>query len=360
MTYCETAASYRGESAGTDLTVGLREALDLRRRDEATARALRAALGETGDLRGRLGLSGEKCLFVASPGGHIAQLEWLASQGLVHEDSLWMTARTPQTEALLEGRRVSWLPYVPPRGWRELVPASRKVVGALAKERFSAVVSTGASLALPALVGQRAKGGRAVYVESISRVQGPSVTGRALMRVPGVERYTQHAAWQGPRWTWAGSVLDGLTPAPRLGDGRVRSVFVTLGTIQPYRFDRLVDAVLAALPVGVEVTWQLGCTDRQDLPGEVHAHLPAERMRELLASSDLVVSHAGVATALQLVANGTPSVPVPRRAAHGEHVDDHQTQIASLFGAAGLVTVREADEVGAADLTGLVPVDLAG
>ena len=163
MTYCETAGSL-ALGAGD---VAVREALDLRRRDQATAAALRKALGETGDLQARLGLSGEKCLFVASPGGHIAQLDWLASQGLVHEDSLWMTSRTPQTEALMEGRRVAWLPYVPPRGYRQLAPAAARILAAVSRERFAAAVSTGASLALPARAGPRAQGGRAGEVESL-------------------------------------------------------------------------------------------------------------------------------------------------------------------------------------------------
>ena len=320
-------------------------ATDLRHRDEATAAALRAALGESGDLRSRLALAGQKCLLVASSGGHIAQMSWLMSQTELHEDSLWMTFRTPQTEALLAGRRVEWLDYVPPRGFRELGPVARTIAARVARERFDTAVSTGAGIALPALACQVARGGRAVYVESVSRVDGPSSTGRLLARLPGIERYTQHAGWADRRWTWAGSVLDGLDVTTRPVPRQVRSVLVTLGTIRPFRFDRLVDSVAAALPAGVDVTWQLGCTTRDDLPGEVHAELPATRMQELFETSDLVISHAGVASALQLAAAGAPTLLVPRRAGNGEHVDDHQTQIARLFANAGLARVVEADSI---------------
>jgi UDP-N-acetylglucosamine--N-acetylmuramyl-(pentapeptide) pyrophosphoryl-undecaprenol N-acetylglucosamine transferase len=317
--------------------------LELRRRDEATARLLREAMGAGGDLRGRLDLAGQKCLLVANSGGHIAQLAWLAGEAGLHEDSLWMSFRTAQTEALLAGRRVQWLDYVPPRGFRELGPASAAILKTLSRERFSSVVSTGAGLALPALMGQRAKGGRAIYVESISRVDGPSQSGRILAKTPGIERYTQHRSWADKRWSWAGSVLDGLEITSRPEPSEIRDVFVTLGTIKPYRFDRLVDQVLASLPEGVNVTWQLGATTRTDLPGQVHTEMPAPAMHELFATSDLVISHAGVATALQLGANGSNCILVPRRAAHGEHVDDHQTQIARLFAGAGLARVLDAD-----------------
>ena len=336
----------------------LMAAADLRRRDQATADRLRDALGETGDLRSRLALAGQKCLLVASSGGHIAQMSWLMSRTEVHEDSLWMTFRTPQTEALLAGRRVQWLDYVPPRGFRELGPAARDIVARLARERFDTVVSTGAGIALPALTCQAARGGRAIYVESVSRVDGPSSTGRLLAKLPRIERYTQHAGWADSRWAWAGSVLDGLAVTARPAPRQVRSVLVTLGTIRPYRFDRLVDSLLAALPAGVDVTWQLGCTTRTDLPGAVHAELPATRMQELFETSDLVVSHAGVASALQLAATGAPCLLVPRRAAHGEHVDDHQTQIARLFAQAGLARVVEADALEPVLFAPAIPMQL--
>src|SRR4051812_23398489 len=272
------------------------QAVDGRQRDEATALLLREAIGDCGDLQSRLGLAGKKCLLVASSGGHIAQLNWLAGNAGVHEDTLCLAFRAAQTEALLAGRRVErlayrpprrvcavgpatravaglrveWLDYVPPSGFRELGPASRRIAGFLARQRFAVALSTGAGLALPALVGQAAKGGRAVYVESISRVDGPSQTGRILARTPRIERYTQHQGWAGDRWTWAGSVLDGLQISSRPHAGTVNNVFVTLGTIKPFRFDRLVDELLASLPAHASVTWQLGCTTRTDLPGEVH------------------------------------------------------------------------------------------
>jgi UDP-N-acetylglucosamine transferase subunit ALG13 len=328
-----------------DLVDAFPAAAELAERDAATARLLREAVGDCGDLRGQLGLAGQKCLLVASSGGHIAQLNWLAGSADVHEDSLWMTFRTEQTEALLAGRRVAWLDYVPPRGFRELGPASAAIMRTLARERFDTAMSTGAGLALPALLGQAAKGGRSVYVESISRVDGPSQTGRILARAPRIERYTQHRGWADKRWAWAGSVLDGLEATPATPRDGIRNVLVTLGTIKPFRFDRLVDRLLAVLPADASVTWQLGCTTRTDLPGEVHAELPATRMSELFASSDLVVSHAGVATALQLGAVGANTILVPRRSAHGEHVDDHQTQIARLFAGAGLARVVEADDL---------------
>ena len=51
-----------------------------------------------------------------------------------------------------------------------------------------------------------------------------------------------------------------------------------------------------------------------------------------MREADVVVAHAGVGTALAALEVGKCPVLVPRRLAHGEHVDDHQVQIASELG----------------------------
>ncbi len=52
---------------------------------------------------------------------------------------------------------------------------------------------------------------RAIYIESAARATGPSVTGRLMARVPGVQRYAQYRAWATGRWRYGGSVFDAFT-----------------------------------------------------------------------------------------------------------------------------------------------------
>ena len=70
----------------------------------------------------------------------------------------------------------------------------------------------------------------------------------------------------------------------------------------------------------------------------------------LKAATDVVVSHAGVGTFVRCLEAGKAPVLVPRRASRGEHVDDHQLQIAQVAGGRGLAVVREVDELRAEDL----------
>jgi UDP-N-acetylglucosamine transferase subunit ALG13 len=56
-----------------------------------------------------------------------------------------------------------------------------------------------------------------------------------------------------------------------------------------------------------------------------------------MREADAVVCHAGVGTLMTAVSLGRVPVAMPRLRAHGEHVDDHQAQIARELGSAGYV-----------------------
>ena len=132
-------------------------------------------------------------LYVTTGGGHLAEL--LALEGLLPTDGdeLWLTHRTIQTETALAGRQVIYVPYVRVKNVPDVLrclPFAR----ALFRDRdIKIAVSTGSSIALGYLPYLAARGMDCHYVESAARVNGPSLSGRLLRRVPGVQTYTQHA-----------------------------------------------------------------------------------------------------------------------------------------------------------------------
>lgn len=290
--------------------------------------------------------NGAQAILVASTGGHLAQLNRLQGRLGIDADPLWITFDHPQSRSMLKNSRVAYVPYIAPRDVRGLLRALPKVIGSIRKEPANVVISTGAAIALLALPIAVLFGRRAVYVESVSRFDGPSLSGRILAKVPGVETYTQHKSWASDKWAYRTSVLQDYSATPQTGANLERPrVFVTLGTIKPYRFDRLVDALLAVLPSDAEVIWQMGVTQRDGLPGEVHSTLTSEQFCSAVRESDIVISHAGVGSAMQILDLGKCPVLVPRRAAAGEHVDDHQTQIARELAKLDLAICLEADEL---------------
>lgn len=292
-----------------------------------------------------------KYLFVASTGGHLAELLRLSGEFEASPDSLWLTFDTEQSRSLLSGRRVAFLPYVHPRDYRAVLRTAVLSRDVFKNEHFDVAVSTGAAVVLGVFPLARLSGVQCVYIESASRLEGPSLTGKILDALRLAKLYTQYAEWANKRWEFRPSVLAGFRPIDKeQAPTNPLRIFVTLGTIKPYRFDAVVDAVLRTGLAGTTTTWQVGATTRSDLPGRVFAETSASEFESLARDADVVISHAGVGTLLNLLELGVYPVVVPRRRSRHEHVDDHQTQIGRLVSRLGIGRVSEADDLQATDL----------
>jgi UDP-N-acetylglucosamine--N-acetylmuramyl-(pentapeptide) pyrophosphoryl-undecaprenol N-acetylglucosamine transferase len=268
--------------------------------------------------------------------------------GDAHPDSLWLTFESEQSRSLLAGRRVTYVPYVSPRGYLGVLRTLLTVVRELRGQDFDRCVSTGAAVALGVLPWARMRGIPSVYIESVARTDGPSLTGRLVRALRLATTYTQHPQWEGRGWHRHASVLSSYSPRPRTDaaeNGRPLKVFVTVGTIHPYRFDSLVDALLDSGAVNDETVWQLGSTARTGLPGTVHELVDPAAFERYCRSADVVVTHGGVGNIMTILDLGIHPVVVPRRAHRTEHVDDHQIQICRLVEEAGIGTVCEAESL---------------
>lgn len=294
-----------------------------------------------------------KFLFVASTGGHLAQLRRMSAAMPASDDSVWVTFDSEQSRSLLAGERVLHVPYIASRDVRGVLTAAKEILGLMRREKFDVVVSTGAALALAAMPIARALRVPARYIESVSRVEGPSLSGRIIAACRLAEVRTQHQGWANNRWKKYPSVLsqfeasENNLPVPSREEIRI---FVTLGTIKPYRFDAAVDALLATGLCNEKTVWQLGASSRTDLPGRTLEQTTAREFEQLCLSSDVVVTHSGVGTILNLLEAGIHPVVLPRRKRRNEHVDDHQLQIAELVDALGVATVKEVEALEACDL----------
>jgi UDP-N-acetylglucosamine transferase subunit ALG13 len=200
-------------------------------------------------------------------------------------------------------------------------------------------------MALPFYALGRARRLDCHYIESAARSDGPSKTARMISRIPGVRLYAQYEAWADEQWHYRGSVFDSFVPAPEPAErpSELRKVVVSLGTFRDFGFERLVKRLLELLPPDAEVLWQTGDTDVSGLGIQGHHAIPERELIAAIGEADVLVAHAGVGTALAALEIGKCPVLVPRRLAHGEHVDDHQIQIASELSHRGLALSVEAD-----------------
>ncbi|WP_418276079.1 glycosyltransferase [Isoptericola jiangsuensis] len=295
-----------------------------------------------------------RTLLVAATGGHLEELYRIHRRFSPPSGSMtWVTHDDPQSRSLLAGEVVEHVDYVPPRGYSALLrilPQANRIVR---DGRFDRVVSTGAGIALPFFLAARARGVPCHYIESAARADGPSLTGSLASRIPGTRLYSQYQSWAGSRWSYRGSLFDDfdVTEAP---DGPVRRVVVTLGTMRTFEFGRLVDRLVTVLPEvvepGAEILWQLGATSSRPPFGDVRTGVPHAELRSAIAAADLVVTHAGIGSALTALELGRRPVLVPRLSSHDEHVDDHQLMIADELGERGLAVSVGADLLEAGDL----------
>lgn len=101
-------------------------------------------------------------------------------------------------------------------------------------------------------------------------------------------------------------------------------IFVTVGTQLP--FDRLAGAVneWARAHPDHEVVAQVGPTERQFDAMRCERHLAPQRFDELFTRADAVIAHAGMGTILSAANRRRPLLVMPRRAALGEHRNEHQ------------------------------------
>ncbi len=61
--------------------------------------------------------------------------------------------------------------------------------------------------------------------------------------------------------------------------------------------------------------------------------VPATDLRRAFGESDVVLTHAGVGSALVALEGGAVPVILPRRQSHGEMIDDHQVEFADMMAA---------------------------
>jgi UDP-N-acetylglucosamine:LPS N-acetylglucosamine transferase len=120
-----------------------------------------------------------RVLLVCSPGGHLQQLLALAPAWR-ELDHRWVTLRAPDTEQELAGEQVTWAHGPTNRSLGKLARNALLAREVLRDFDPHVVLSTGAALAVPFLIGARLSGRRAVYVESFTRVTQLSLSGRIV------------------------------------------------------------------------------------------------------------------------------------------------------------------------------------
>lgn len=121
--------------------------------------------------------------------------------------------------------------------------------------------------------------------------------------------------------------------------GNILMIFITVGT-QKFQFDRLIQSVdefVGSKKIVDDVIAQIGnsCYIPQNFMFE--RFLSVAMYDEWMRKSDIIIAHSGVATIIKGIQAGKKVIVVPRLKKYGEHVDNHQCQIADAFEKQNLV-----------------------
>lgn len=108
-------------------------------------------------------------------------------------------------------------------------------------------------------------------------------------------------------------------------------IFVTVGN--DFRdFSRLIRQVDEIVPhIPSEIVIQRGHSKYLPRNAKHFDFVPIETATEYIKQSELVISHAGIGTIILCKQCGIPLIIVPRRKKYGEHINDHQMEIAQML-----------------------------
>ncbi|MGG5317331.1 PssE/Cps14G family polysaccharide biosynthesis glycosyltransferase [Enterococcus sp. AZ072] len=110
-------------------------------------------------------------------------------------------------------------------------------------------------------------------------------------------------------------------------------IFVTLGS-QKFQFNRLLEYTDKLLEDGIideEVFAQTGSSNYVSRNYSSQTYLKRSEFQHYMNLSNLVITHAGTGAIINALKLGKKVIAVPRLAEHGEHIDNHQKEIAEIF-----------------------------
>ncbi len=112
-------------------------------------------------------------------------------------------------------------------------------------------------------------------------------------------------------------------------------ILVTLGT-QKEPFTRLLDMIEKS-NIKDKIIVQAGHTKYTSKKMEIFDFISYEEMNKLIDESDLIITHGGTGSIIGPLKKGKLVIACARLAKYGEHVDNHQTELVSIFSEEGYI-----------------------
>ncbi len=112
-------------------------------------------------------------------------------------------------------------------------------------------------------------------------------------------------------------------------------ILVTLGT-QKQQFNRLLDYIENS-KIKEKIVVQAGYTKYTSKKMEIFDFIDFDEMEKLINESDLIITHGGTGSIITPLKKGKKIIACSRLEKNGEHVDNHQTELVSIFSKEGYI-----------------------
>jgi beta-1,4-N-acetylglucosaminyltransferase len=147
-----------------------------------------------------------RVMLVCCQGGHLMQMLALKSTWS-DLPRIWITTRAADTEALLQDEPKVYAHVPTARSIKNMLRNLWLAIGVIRKHRPDVLLSTGGGVTVPVFLIGKLTGARLIYVESLTRVDGPSLTGKLVY--PLVDRFFVQwpEAVTRPRMEFVGNLL---------------------------------------------------------------------------------------------------------------------------------------------------------
>jgi len=122
-------------------------------------------------------------------------------------------------------------------------------------------------------------------------------------------------------------------------------ILVTLGT-QKQPFYRLLEAI-EKLDTDKEIIVQAGgSADYKSKKMKIFDFIDYDQMEEYIDKADLIITHGGTGSIIMPLQKNKKVIACPRLAKYEEHINDHQTEITSVFDREGhIIEFNDGDDL---------------
>ena len=111
-------------------------------------------------------------------------------------------------------------------------------------------------------------------------------------------------------------------------------IFVTLGT-QKFQFDRVLKEIDKLIDEGKinakDVKVQCVYTEYNPKNFEIFKLKPQEEIDKITDEADIIITHSGTGSIINSLRKQKKIIIIPRMQKYGEHVDNHQLELAKVF-----------------------------